>query len=257
MNLSVDLHGKVALITGGARGIGKATVKNFINSGARVLVVDFREDCLEELRREYSSNSMLSTYKGDIRERGELENVRDEIVKSNIGLDILIANAGINVRTPALDLKDEDLRLMIDTNLYGSFITMQTFAPLLIQKRSGKVIVTSSLIAFYGMTLRAAYSSTKAGLSGLIRSLAHEWGSYGVTVNAVAPGVIHTPLIQKYMDENPDRVNEVIAHTPMGRLGTPEDIADVVLFLASDASRFITGQTIIVDGGFSAGTDMW
>jgi NAD(P)-dependent dehydrogenase (short-subunit alcohol dehydrogenase family) len=257
MNLSVDLHGKVALITGGARGIGKAITSNFLNSGAKVLVMDYSDDCIEGLRQEYSSSSMLSTFKGDIRHRDDLERVRDEIVQSNIGLDILIANAGVNVRTPALNLKDEDLRLMLETNLYGSFITMQTFAPLLIQKLSGNVIVTSSVVAFYGETLRAAYTATKAGLSGLIRSLAHEWGQYGVTVNAVGPGVIHTPLIQNYMNEYPERVNDVIAHTPLGRLGTPEDIADVVLFMASDASRFITGQTIVVDGGFSAGTDMW
>ena len=183
--------------------------------------------------------------------------VRNEIYRQNLNLKILVANAGLNVRTPALDLKDEDLRLMIDTNLYGSFITLQIFVPLLIQNGGGRVIVNSSLIAFYGMTLRAAYSGTKAGLSGLIRSLAHEWGPSGVTVNAVGPGVIHTPLIQQYMNDNPDRVKEVINHTPLKRLGTPEDIADVVLFLASDAARFICGQTIVVDGGFSAGTDMW
>ena len=257
MNLSVDLNGQVALVTGGARGIGKAITSSLIHSGARVIVLDIREECLEELRQEYQDEAHLGTYLGDIRSRSDLEMIRDELARQNSRLDILIPNAGVNVRTPALDLQDQDLRMMIETNFYGSFVTMQTFVPMMLQSGGGKVIVTSSLIAFFGMTLRAAYSGTKAGLSGLIRSLAHEWGPSGITVNAVGPGVIHTPLIQQYMDENPERVNDVIARTPLKRLGTPEDIADVVLFLASDAARFVTGQTIVVDGGFSAGTDIW
>jgi len=257
MNFSVNLEGQVALVTGGASGIGKAITHSLVNSGALVIVVDCREDSLAEIGLEIPDRSKLLTYKGDIRNRMDLEMIRDEIRKQNHNLDILVANAGLNVRTPALDLKDEDLRIMIDTNLYGSFITMQIFVPLMIENGGGKVIVNSSVIALYGMTLRAAYSGTKAGLSGLIRSLAHEWGPLGVIVNAVGPGVIHTPLIQQYMMDNPNRVKEVVDHTPLKRLGTPEDIADVVTFLASDAARFICGQTIIVDGGFSAGTDMW
>lgn len=257
MNFSVDLNGQVALVTGGASGIGRAITNSLINSGAMVIVVDCREDRLSKIQQEYPDKSKLLTYLGDIRNRTDLEMVRDEMHRQNLSLNILVANAGLNVRTPALDLNDEDLRLMIDTNLYGSFITLQIFVPLLIKNGGGKVIVNSSLIAFYGMTLRAAYSGTKAGLSGLIRSLAHEWGPSGVTVNAVGPGVIHTPLIQQYMDDHPDRVKEVVDHTPLKRLGTAEDIADVVLFLASDAARFICGQTIVVDGGFSVGTDIW
>jgi NAD(P)-dependent dehydrogenase (short-subunit alcohol dehydrogenase family) len=257
MNFSVDLNGQVALVTGGASGIGKAITKSLINSGAKVIVVDCREDRLSEMRVEFPDASRLQTYYGDIRIRSDLETIRDEIYRQKLSLNILVANAGLNVRTPALELNDEDLRLMIDTNLYGTIITFQVFVPLLIQNGGGRVIVNSSLVAFYGMTLRAVYTGTKAGLSGLIRSLALEWGPSGVTVNAVGPGVIHTPLIQQYMNENPDRVRQVIEHTPLKRLGTTEDIADVVLFLASDAARFICGQTIVVDGGFSVGTDMW
>jgi NAD(P)-dependent dehydrogenase (short-subunit alcohol dehydrogenase family) len=107
------------------------------------------------------------------------------------------------------------------------------------------------------MALRAPYTATKAGLSGLVRSLSIEWGRYGATVNAVGPGIIQTPLTQEYMKQNPERVSAAIANTPLGRLGEPEDVADVVAFLASDAARFITGQTIYVDGGLTAGSSWW
>jgi 3-oxoacyl-[acyl-carrier protein] reductase len=113
--------------------------------------------------------------------------------------------------------------------------------------------VTSSLSAIQGTDLRAAYTATKAGLSGLVRSLAIEWGPKGVTVNAVGPGIILTPLTKAYMDQYPERVTATIENTPLRRLGTPEDVADVVAFLASDGARFITGQTVYVDGGISAG----
>ncbi len=118
-------------------------------------------------------------------------------------------------------------------------------------------MITSSVSAIHGMDLRAAYTATKAGLSGLVRSLAIEWGPRGVTVNAVGPGIIETPLTRAYMDQHPERVKATIDNTPLRRIGMPEDVADVVVFLASDAARFISGQTIFVDGGLSAGSAWW
>jgi NAD(P)-dependent dehydrogenase (short-subunit alcohol dehydrogenase family) len=137
------------------------------------------------------------------------------------------------------------------------FITCQVFGPLLLAKPGGRVVVTSSLSAIHGMNLRAAYAATKAGVSGLVRSLAIEWGPKGANVNAVGPGIIKTPLTMAYMEQFPERVTASIEHTPLRRLGTPEDVADVVAFLASDGARFITGQTIYVDGGISAGSSWW
>ena len=117
--------------------------------------------------------------------------------------------------------------------------------------------MTSSLTAEHGMNLRAVYGATKGALSALVRALAVEWGPSGVTVNAVGPGIICTPLTQEYIDANPERAAATIAHTPLRRLGNPEDVANVVAFLASDAAGFVTGQTIFVDGGISAGSDWW
>ena len=189
----------------------------------------------------------------DVRDSDALKAVRDRLGN----LDILIPNAGVNTRIQALELEDEALWEMIHTNLYGVFVTCQVFGPLLFARPGGRVVVTSSLSAIHGMNLRAAYAATKAGVSGLVRSLAVEWGPKGVNVNAVGPGIIKTPLTMAYMEKFPERVAATIEHTPLRRLGTPEDVADVVAFLASDGARFITGQTVYVDGGISAGSSWW
>jgi NAD(P)-dependent dehydrogenase (short-subunit alcohol dehydrogenase family) len=189
----------------------------------------------------------------DVRDRARLEALRSRVD----ALDILMPNAGVNTRVKALELDDASLREILQTNLYGVFVTCQVFGPLLFARPGGRVVVTSSLSAIQGMDLRAAYAATKAGVSGLVRNLAIEWGPNGVKVNAVGPGMIKTDLTQAYMDQFPDRVNATIANTPLRRLGEPEDVADVVVFLASDKARFITGQTIYVDGGISAGSSWW
>ena len=196
---------------------------------------------------------MATAELADVRDPDSLRGVRDRLD----GLDILIPNAGVNTRVKALDLEDEALREMLQTNLYGVFVTCQVFGPLLFARPGGRVVVTSSLAAIHGLDVRAAYTATKAGLSGLVRSLAIEWGPKGVNVNAVGPGIIETPLTKAYMDMHPERVAATIANTPLRRIGTPEEVADVVAFLASDGARFITGQTVYVDGGISAGSSWW
>jgi NAD(P)-dependent dehydrogenase (short-subunit alcohol dehydrogenase family) len=218
-----------------------------------VTAVSHSTEQVAKLRSEFAEDPMVEAELIDVRKRDQLEGLRDRL-KS---LDILIPNAGVNTRVKAIELADESLRDMLETNLYGAFITCQVFAPLLLKKPGGRVVVTSSAVAIHGMDLRAAYTATKAGLTGLVRSLAIEWGPMGTTVNAVGPGVIQTPLTQAYIDEHPQRAQAAIDNTPLRRLGTPEDVADVVAFLASDAARFITGQTIYVDGGFTAGSSWW
>jgi 2-deoxy-D-gluconate 3-dehydrogenase len=247
----VRLEGRTALVTGGASGIGLATARALKRAGAEVVVVDFAATA------EAKGESWTAHLQADIRDRAALEGVRNELAARKIDLHILVANAGINVRMPALDLPDEALRRILDTNLYGTFVTLQTFAPMLLSRPNARFIVTSSAIAIHGMDLRAAYTATKSGLAGLVRSLSIEWGKFGATVNAVGPGIIRTSLTDGYMRQHPDRAAAALEHTPLGRVGEPEDVADVVTFLASDASRFITGQTIFVDGGLTAGSSWW
>ncbi|TME57857.1 MAG: SDR family oxidoreductase [Chloroflexi bacterium] len=249
----VSLEGRTALVTGGTRGIGLAIVRALRRDGARVIAIGKAKDQVEAFRKEFNEDSLASVEMADVRDSDALKAVRDRLGN----LDILIPNAGVNTRIQALELEDEALWEMIHTNLYGVFVTCQVFGPLLFARPGGRVVVTSSLSAIHGMNLRAAYAATKAGVSGLVRSLAVEWGPKGVNVNAVGPGIIKTPLTMAYMEKFPERVAATIEHTPLRRLGTPEDVADVVAFLASDGARFITGQTVYVDGGISAGSSWW
>ena len=249
----MTLEGRSALVTGGTRGIGLAITRALRREGASVVAIGKAKDQIEAFRKEFSEDPLVTAEHADVRDRAALEAVRDKLP----GLDILVPNAGVNTRVQALELEDGPLRDMFETNLYGVFVTCQVFGPLLFKRPGGRVVVTGSLSAIHGMNLRAAYGATKAGISGLVRSLAVEWGPRGVTVNAVGPGIIKTPLTMAYMDQFPERVMATIEHTPLRRLGEPEDVADVVTFLASDKARFITGQTIFVDGGVSAGSSWW
>ncbi|HEV3100849.1 MAG TPA: SDR family NAD(P)-dependent oxidoreductase [Candidatus Dormibacteraeota bacterium] len=249
----MSLEGRKALVTGGTRGIGLAITRALRREGAEVLAIGKAKDQIESVRQEFKEDPLVTVEQADVRDRAALESLRDRLD----GLDILVPNAGVNTRVKALDLPDEPLREMLDTNLYGVFVTCQVFGPLLFARPGGRVVVTGSLASIHGMDLRVAYAATKAGISGLVRSLAIEWGPKGVTVNAVGPGIIKTPLTKAYMEQFPDKVKASIANTPLGRLGEPEDVADVVAFLASEKARFITGQTIYVDGGISAGSSWW
>ena len=247
-------EGKTALVTGGTRGIGLAITRAFHREGASVVAITRHEDQAAAVRQEFAGDDRARVGIADVRDRASLERVRDSLDQ----LHILVPNAGVTTRAEVLDLDADALHAMIDTNYYGVFVTCQVFGPLLLRSPGSRVVVTSSISAIHGQKLRAAYCGTKGAVSALVRALAVEWGPHGgATVNAVAPGIIRTPLIQAYADANPDRVEAGIAHTPLRRLGEPADVADVILFFASDAARFVTGQTLVVDGGMTAGSDWW
>lgn len=251
------LTGSTALVTGAASGIGLAVALRLHRSGARLVLVDVDREQVSALKADRRLPDTTLSFVADIRERVQLEKIRDALEASHTRPDIVVANAGVNTRVKAIDLSDRDLRRIIDTNLYGTFVTLQVFGPLAIRESNARIVVTSSVAAIHGMDLRAAYVSTKAALSGLVRSLAIEWGPTGATVNAVGPGIIRTALLEVYMQEHPERVQAAIANTPLRRIGTPQDVADVVDFLVSEAARFISGQTVFVDGGLSAGSSWW
>ena len=259
-NSWLGLNGRTALITGGAQGIGHAIARRFLEAGSQIIVVDKNratQDIVESLRAEIADPPNAWSFVADVRDRNALEGIRDRLIAEGRRLDIVIPNAGVNTRLLALEVPADVVREIVETNLVGVISTLQVFVPLIMGRAEARVVITSSVIAVHGMTLRAPYTATKAGLSGLVRSLAVEWGPKGVTVNAVGPGVIRTPLTEAYMEQFPEKTRAAIANSALRRIGTPEEVADVVVFLASKASRFITGQTIYVDGGLSAGGDWW
>jgi NAD(P)-dependent dehydrogenase (short-subunit alcohol dehydrogenase family) len=251
------LAGRTALVTGGTSGIGLAVARRLARDGARLVIVarEAPPQAADHLLGVGCAPPLL--FQADIGRRDQLEEVREALEQSAVELSIVVANAGVARRGEALETPDEDVRMMLDTNLYGSFVTLQVFVPMVARRPGGRVVLTGSVTAIHGMRRRALYSATKAALSGLVRSLAVEWGALGVSVNAVGPGIIRTPLLQPYVAAYPERAAAAIAATPLRRLGEPEDVAGVVAFLASDGAGFITGQTVFVDGGISAGDAWW
>lgn len=247
MTTKSDNAGRVALVTGGTSGIGAAAADRLAEDGFDVIVA----------ARTAPAHSGHRYVEVDVTSRTSLEGLRNTLEAEGRGVAVLVTAAGTNVRAPALDVTDVDVRRMIDVNLYGTFITFQVLAPLLLAQGGSRFIAVGSVSGKYGMKLRAVYGATKAGVSGLVQSLAIEWASSGATVNAVGPGVIDTPLTSGYITKFPERARSLIENTPVRRLGTTEDVASVISFLASGASSFITGQTIYPDGGLSVGIDWW
>jgi NAD(P)-dependent dehydrogenase (short-subunit alcohol dehydrogenase family) len=248
------------LVTGGTSGIGLAIALRFAGQGLPVYVLSRRgEQGLDDFDAQVAARGVTRpvVLQADVSDRAALLAVAADLTSAGVSLHAVIGCAGTNVRQPALEVPDDAVRRMIDVNFYGLFETFQIFAPLALSRRSSRFIAISSFNALYGTKLRAVYSGTKAAVSGLVRALSVEWAAEGATVNAVAPGIIDTPLTRGYLRSNPDRAAAGIAHTPVGRLGTAEDVADVVEYLASPGAAFVNGQTISVDGGVTAGSDWW
>jgi len=251
---------RAAVVTGGGSGIGLGVVRRLVSDGVDVIVLDHANEAKAAvlgLIPVPEGTAAPELVDADVRDRDRLVAVHEDLQTRGVDIGTVITCAGVNQRMLALEVPDEAVRRILDVNLYGTFSTFQVFAPTVLARSRGRFVAITSVNAIHGMTLRAPYGASKAGLLGMVKSLAIEWAPRGATVNAVGPGVIETPLTGGYMEKNPEKRVAAIAHTPVGRLGRPEDVAGVVAFLTSRDADFVTGQTIWVDGGLTAGSSWW
>jgi 3-oxoacyl-[acyl-carrier protein] reductase len=239
------LNGKKALVTGASRGIGKAIADKFLAEGAEVWGLDIREpdDLADRVKQ---SGNKLHWISADISKLADVEAVIEGALKESGGFDTLVNNAGITKDNLSFRMSLEEWQKVIDINLSAAFFIARTIARDMIRKRSGSIINMASVVGIHGNGGQANYSASKAGLIGVTKSLANEIASRNVRVNAIAPCFIESAMT----DAIPaDAREKMIAGIPMKRLGKPEDVADMALFLASDLSSYITGQALPVDGG--------
>jgi 3-oxoacyl-[acyl-carrier protein] reductase len=238
-----SLDGKVALITGGSRGIGAAISRELARGGARV-AVNYRSD--REAAEEVAGEIDGIAIGADVSDPAEAQELIERVASELGHLDILVNNAGLTRDTLIARMSDEDWNDVIDTNLRGAFNTCRAVSRKMLRRRSGAIVNLSSVVGVHGNPGQANYAASKAGIIGLTKALAREFGVRGVRVNAIAPGYITTALTDVLTEEQTDLI---LGNTPLGRLGSPEDVAAAVRFLCSDEAAFITGDVLLVDGG--------
>jgi NAD(P)-dependent dehydrogenase (short-subunit alcohol dehydrogenase family) len=248
----LSLEGKTAVVTGGTSGIGRAISLGLADAGADVVATARRQSEVDKTAAEIEARGRRTVHiAADVCNRASLEALLSAVLGSLGKVDILINCAGKIKRAPTLDFSEEEWTSILDTNLTGTLRACQVFGRHMIERGYGRIINISSLNSFVALSEVAAYAASKAGVSSLTRSLAVEWSKKGVTVNAIAPGVFRTALNAQLLDSTP-RGQELLMRTPMGRFGKTEELVGAAVYLASDSASFVTGQTLVVDGGFLA-----
>jgi NAD(P)-dependent dehydrogenase (short-subunit alcohol dehydrogenase family) len=247
-----SLDGKIAVVTGGTSGIGRALSLGLAEAGADVVATARRQQQVDDTAAEIEARGRQTLrLASDVCDRESLEELFSATLEKFSKVDILINCAGRIKRTPTLTMPEEEWADILDTNLTGTLRACQIFGRHMLERGYGRIVNIASLNSFVALNEVAAYAASKAGVASLTRSLAVEWSRKGVTVNAIAPGVFRTDLNASLLDSTP-RGQELLMRTPMGRFGKTEELIGAAIYLASDAASFVTGQTLVVDGGFLA-----
>ena len=251
MTQAFSLTGKRVLITGGGTGIGLGIAKAMQEAGADVILMGRRKDVLEQAVASLMGNAAY--VQGDVADLPSLPGLIKKIEEVKGPIDVLVNNAGINMKKMALEVSDEEFQRIIHTNLNGLFAMCREVGKFMQQRKSGVIINITSMAAIYGLPLVAGYASSKTAVLGLTRTLASDLAPFGIRVNAIAPGFIESEMTRKALDADPPRKKRALDRTPMGIMGQPEDIGLAAVYLASDAAKFVTGVNLPVDGGNSIG----
>lgn len=252
----MNIAGKVVLITGGASGIGLAAVKLFLEHGAKVAVADINEDSGKQLV-ESLPHEHAAFFKTDITNEADCQKTVQSVLSQFGTIDVLINNAGIEIVSPIHEMTFEDWNHILQVNLTGVFLMSKHTLPHMLEKKSGSIINTGSVGGLVGWPDIPAYNATKGGVIQLTKSMAIDYAAHQIRVNCIAPGIIDTPLNEKSFLDNHSESLEVVKKekakvNPLLRLGKPEEIAGVMLFLASDLSSYMTGSVVTADGGYTA-----
>lgn len=245
-----DLSGRIAIVTGGNQGIGLGITKGLLSAGASVVIANRRaaegQKAAEALQKDGFNAIAIPT---DVSQKASIAAMVEKVMNQFQKIDILVNNAGVMIRKPLEEFEENEWDTILNTNLRGLFLCCQIVGREMIKRKKGKIINISSILSQITQSGRGVYATAKAGVSHLTRSLAMEWSKYNINVNAIGPGLTITPINEKYFKENPADLKKILEGIPLGREAYPKDYAGAAVFLASDASDYVTGQTLLVDGG--------
>lgn len=246
-----DLRDKVVLVTGGGSGLGFAIASAFAANACRVIITGRNAPRLKASLKLLGKKARAFTF--DMTEIDRMPEIVEK-VRSSVGeVDVLVNNAGINMKKDVLHVTNKDFQSIIQTNQTAVFALTREVLKSMVARRSGSIIMISSMASRYGIPKVIGYTASKSAVEGMTRALAVECASFGIRVNCIAPGFIKTKMSSEALESDPDRKHRVLSRTPMGRLGDPADVAHAALFLASEQSKFVTGVVLPVDGGNSIG----
>jgi 2-deoxy-D-gluconate 3-dehydrogenase len=246
------LEGCVAIVTGGSQGLGFQMAKTLAGAGAKTVIVNrTKTEGKTAEKKIRNSEAECLAISADVSNEADVKRVISKALEYYQSVDILVNCAGINIRKPALQFKEKEWDKIIDINLKGTFLCCQAAGRIMVEQKRGKIINISSTGALTALELRGPYCAAKGGVTQLTKVLALEWAPYNVNVNAIAPGAMITPLTSELLKEGSEQREKHLRKIPLGRFGQPADLSGIVLFLASSASDYITGQTIFVDGGYT------